>query len=232
MRAMKLLCLIALVFSLFFVGENFTFASDEEEITLTPEQQKEVEEAKKRTQEVLQNSDDEIDTEEVEKIAKLKGVSSDIYSQDNSTSAVGTYGDILVTLSTSSSDSSAWAGGHAGVVSEVSGYVVEIFGNRGKLNGVRHWKNNWNTRYSHVRGLYVKGASGSEYSYAASYARNKIGKSYNYNFFNKKTTKRFYCSQLAWRAWYNKGYDLDNGGAVWPVNLIDSSKTGVFYKKG
>lgn len=234
MRFFVFLCSFAVVFSSIFVGGNVTYASSEEEITLTPEQQLEIEEAKKRTEEVLNSKDDGLNPNDLEEYALQKGLSLSSVDEitTQSSSAVGTYGDILVTLSSSSSGSSSWAGGHAGVVSNASGYVVESFGNKGDKNGVRHWTNNWKTRYSHVRGLYVKGASGSDYSYAASYARGKIGSPYNYNFFNKTTTSSFYCSQLAWRAWYNKGYDLDNGGAVWPVNLIDSSKTSAFYKKG
>lgn len=141
---------------------------------------------------------------------------------------IGSYGDMLVTLDGLSSSSSAWAGGHAGLV-EDSNTVIECFGNKGDLNGVRRWPNDWAYRYSDVTGLRVYNATLSQYWAALAEGQKHIGKPYNYNFFYISTTNSFYCSQLCWRAWVNQGYDLNDGGAVWPVDLIESSKTYAFY---
>ncbi|MGA9174940.1 MAG: YiiX/YebB-like N1pC/P60 family cysteine hydrolase [Thermoactinomyces sp.] len=186
--------------------------------SFTPEQLKEIAKAEQKTRYVAAH------WKEIKQVKKPSSSSVSIQS-------VGQAGDILVTLDGTSS-SSMWAGGHAGVVSDVSGYVVESFGNKGDLNGVRHWPNDWDTRYNQVKGLRVNGATSGDYAYAASYARQQIGKPYNYNFFDITTTSSFYCSQLAWRAFYNLGYDLNDGGAVWPVDLIESPLTYAFYSKG
>ncbi|SDY86702.1 YiiX/YebB-like N1pC/P60 family cysteine hydrolase [Thermoactinomyces sp. DSM 45892] len=215
------------------IGSVSSYAT--EEIQLTPAQQKEVELAKKRTIQEREHPSKKFDPKVVQMESKQRGVSYDtiLKQQEIGATSVGTKGDILVTLSGVSSGSSAWAGGHAGIVSEVAGFVVESYGNKKESeNGVQHWRNNWDDRYKHVRGLWVKQADGDDYNYAASHARAKIGLPYNFNFFNTSTTSRFYCSQLVWRAWYNKGFDLNDGGAVWPVDLIESPKTTIFYSKG
>jgi uncharacterized protein YycO len=146
---------------------------------------------------------------------------------------IGQPGDILVTLDGTSAGFE-WAGGHTGIVSDVPGYVVEAFGNKSlSQNGVRHWVNDWKTRYKKVKALWVKGAKAEDYAYVATYNRQQLGKKYNYNFFNIKTTSRFYCSQLVWRAWYNRGWDLNYGGsAVWPVDLLRSPHTIAYYSQG
>jgi uncharacterized protein YycO len=203
---------------------------------LTAEQWKDVKQAKAKTVRELKQPSKVLDVRKVRAEAKKRGLDPNKVLQRQQVGAmsgsVGIYGDILVTLDGTSSGSSAWAGGHAGVVSDVSGYVVESFGNKGDLNGVRHWPNDWATRYYHVRGLWVSGAYDSNYAYSASYSRSQIGKPYNYNFFNITTTSSFYCSQLVWRSWYNQGWDLNDGGAVWPVDLLESPYTIVFYSQG
>ncbi|MFC7441124.1 YiiX/YebB-like N1pC/P60 family cysteine hydrolase [Laceyella putida] len=185
-------------------------------ISYTPLQQQDIQQAKEKTKQAIANWDNGAGTR----------------SDASVTGAIGAPGEILVTLDGTSSGSSAWAGGHAAVVSDVAGYTVESFGNKGDLNGVRHWVNDWSTRYTKVKGLRVQGATGADYSYAASYNRQQIGKPYNYNFFNVTTTSSFYCSQLVWRAYYNRGYDLNDGLAVWPVDLIESPLTYEFYSQG
>lgn len=207
-----------------------------ENVTYTAEQLKEIERAKKRTEQELKQPSKKFDLKRVQAEAKRRNMNVNQLVQKQEMGAmagsIGKPGDILVTLKGKSSSSFAWAGGHAGIVSDVSGYVVESFGNKGDLNGVRHWPNDWATRYSHVRGLWVSGANTTHYNNAAAYARSQIGKPYNYNFFNVSTTNSFYCSQLVWRAWYNQGWDLNDGLAVWPVDLVESPHTIIFYSKG
>lgn len=204
--------------SMFLIGGIF-FSSfvnaNAEEFTYTKEQQKEIESAKQRTEQAIKNWDKEKQTK-----FSNKG--------DNINILIGGGGDILLTLDSASSDSSAWAGGHAGIVYD-SSTVIESFGNKGDLNGVRKWANNWTSRYTHFKQLRINGATSGEYSSAATYAAGRVGLPYNYDFFNVTTTTKFYCSQLVWRAWYNLGYNLNDGGAVWPVDLDQSSKTYVVY---
>lgn len=192
--------------------------------------------AKKETYFQSYHWNNSLDVKRIKKEAEVKHV----IVQDNQMNAlfvkgnaIGNPGDILVTLDGTSAGLD-WAGGHTGIVSDVSGYVVEAFGNK-KIgqNGVRHWINDWKTRYKKVKALWVDGAKANDYTSVATYNRQQIGKGYNYNFFNIKTTARFYCSQLVWRAWFNRGWNLNYGGsAVWPVDLIKSPYTIVYYSQG
>ncbi|WP_051272054.1 YiiX/YebB-like N1pC/P60 family cysteine hydrolase [Shimazuella kribbensis] len=192
--------------------------------------------AKKETLIQSYQWNNELPLERIQKEAALKQVNIQDEQMESlfvTGNAIGEPGDILVTLDGTSAGFE-WAGGHTGVVSDVPGYVVESFGNKSiEKNGVRHWVNDWKTRYKKVKALWVEGATLNDYAYAASYNREQIGKAYNYNFFNIKTTTRFYCSQLVWRAWYNRGWDLNYGGsAVWPVDLIKSPHTIAYYSQG
>lgn len=44
---------------------------------------------------------------------------------------------------------------------------------------------------------------------AARYAERQLGKSYNWNYLDRQTTEKFYCSQLCWRAWIQQGFKVD-----------------------
>lgn len=187
---------------------------------LTEEQLTEISLKKAQTENLRQNWDKR--KAEVQKA--LKGEAS----LQAVAGCIGSYGDILVTLDGLSIGSSAWAGGHAGLV-EDSNTVIECFGNKGDLNGVRRWPNDWANRYNGVNGLRVNSATLANYQAAKAEGGKHVGKPYNYNFFYITTTNSFYCSQLVWRAWYNQGFDLNDGGAVWPVDLIESSRTYSFY---
>jgi len=147
-------------------------------------------------------------------------------------SSLGTYGDILVTYSFSSFGIDVAATGHAAIVYNNSNYTVESFPD----GGVRVYNNDWANK-SKVYGVRVKGASGSDYTNAASYALTQANsqKPYNWNFFNKGTTDSFYCSQLVWRAWKNQGYEVDRMNLgdwepVSPAELVGGDGTYVFYK--
>ncbi|MCH5584948.1 hypothetical protein MK805_08170 [Shimazuella sp. AN120528] len=192
--------------------------------------------AKKETLTQVYKWNNNLPIERIQKEAAIKHVKikdAQMQSLFVTGNAIGKPGDILVTLD-GTSTGFEWAGGHTGIVSDVPGYVVESFGNKSiGLNGVRHWVNDWKTRYKKVKALWVEGATPNDYKYVAAYNREQIGKGYNYNFFNITTTARFYCSQLVWRAWYNRGWDLNYGGyAVWPVDLIKSPYTIPYYSQG
>lgn len=51
----------------------------------------------------------------------------------------------------------------------------------------------------------------------------QVGKPYNWNFFDITTTSKFYCSQLAWRAWYNRGWILSKA----PIQSYFTRKANV-----
>lgn len=205
------------------VAQNMTKNVDLSLVGLTAEQLAEINMKKAETENMKKNWD-----QVKAKLDNTVDVKKGEVSLQAVAGCIGSYGDILVTLDGLSSGSSAWAGGHAGLV-EDSNTVIECFGNKGDLNGVRRWPNDWANRYSDVTGLRIYGATLAQYSAALAEGQKHIGKPYNYNFFYISTTNSFYCSQLCWRAWVNQGYDLNDGGAVWPVDLIESAKTYAFY---
>lgn len=150
---------------------------------------------------------------------------------------LGTKGDVLVSYDLNSG-SSAIGFGHAAIVSRKSAKTVEAWHKNWspiKQHGVRRYNNNWGSRKK-VYGLWVKKSNNTKYVNAAKYAEKQADqkKPYNLNFFDKKTTKKFYCSQLAWRAWKNQGHDIDNikiDSVVSPMELVNSNNTKIFYHK-
>lgn len=152
--------------------------------------------------------------------------------------ALGTYGDILVSYSFSSLGMNIGVPGHAAIVSTISSQTVESYPkSAGHANGVRYYTNNWKSK-SKVYGIRVRGANHKQYTNAAKYAMMQADarKPYNWNFFNKGTTEKFYCSQLVWRAWKNQGFEVDrmnlgNWEPVSPAELVGGSSTYVFYYK-
>ncbi|WP_226568900.1 septation ring formation regulator EzrA [Bacillus stratosphericus] len=149
--------------------------------------------------------------------------------------SLGTKGDVLVSYD---SGSSVIGLGHAAIVSTEKKQTVESWHKNWspiKQHGVRKYNNTWRTRKK-VYGLWVKKSNNKKYINAAKYAEKqaKEKKPYNMNWLDKKTTKKFYCSQLAWRAWKNQGHDIDNikfDTVVSPMELVNSNNTKVFYHK-
>lgn len=145
-----------------------------------------------------------------------------------SSSQLGSYGDILINL-ISDSGSIGFAG-HAGIVANNNWQTIESFAKDWspiKKDGVQKYTNNWRRKGSLL--YRPVGATISQYKKAASYAESKVGKPYNWNFFDKKTTNSFYCSQLVWLAWLDAGIDIEKGsfpnGVVSPADLANSSNT-------
>lgn len=144
-----------------------------------------------------------------------------------SPSSLGVYGDILITPFGQSSSGGSFTG-HAGIVCLDSDYSMEAYTG----DGVQRRVNDWKKRYPKVIDAGIEGPAWKKhYVGAAQYAENRKGFGYNANIMNKWTTKKFYCSQLVWRAWYEQGFDLDKdgGNSVIPTDLI-SNKLRVFYK--
>ncbi|AWI35559.1 septation ring formation regulator EzrA [Bacillus safensis] len=148
--------------------------------------------------------------------------------------SMGTKGDVLVSYEINSGSASIGVG-HAAIVAQNSSNTVESWAKSyspKKQDGVRKYPNTWNTKKK-VYGLWVKGSSNAKYIGAAKYAEKQASnkKPYNWNFLNKNTTKSFYCSQLAWRAWKNQGIDIDNikwDTIVTPMELVKSNNTKIF----
>lgn len=165
-----------------------------------------------------QDSDDLIknwDKLKVKSTSKaLKKMSTlSIESSESAPNSVGSYGDILVTPSNVFGKGSIT--GHAGIVDLNSDLTIESM----PSGGVHRLTNDWKTRYTKALcATVINGDPGQ----AVDYASSKIGSSYNYNFLNKWTTDKFYCSQLVWRAYVDQGIDLDKdgGNAVLPTDLI------------
>lgn len=156
---------------------------------------------------------------------------NDVKRDDPATrgTTLGTYGDILVSLAIDSG--SFGFAGHAAIVSASTYYTIESYAQSFSpinMDGVQIYSNTWGTRSG---SLLVRpyGASSSQYTTAASFAAGKVGLPYNWNFFNKTTTSRYYCSQLVWQAWLSAGINTETGSIpnaiIAPADLVNSSNT-------
>jgi uncharacterized protein YycO len=188
---------------------------------LTPEQLKELKDAKDRTEKLRQQI-------EMEHNSRPQG-------EVRALSYTGSRGDLLITVDTGSgsSNSSSWAGGHVAVVYDQYN-TLESYGKySGDLNGVKWWTTDWSTRYTHFKGCIPNGATSTQRNNAGFYALNQYGEPYNMDFWDKWTTDAWYCSQLGWRSWYEQGYDTDSNGssAVWPVDVYQSSSLRTLYSQ-
>ena len=107
---------------------------------------------------------------------------------------------------------------HAAIVKYQGSSALFSIGPDGE-NGV--W---WNSRsllhqYSHasVQRVDTWPLSSNRRQNAADYARNQLGKPYNWIFIDKWRTDAFYCSQLCWAAYYHPSpwyYKLDVDGVL------------------
>ena len=125
--------------------------------------------------------------------------------------------------------------GHAAIVWDAN-HVIEAQG-----KGIVIGKNNWMQTRREVFGVTVRQTSKEQDAKAAAWCKKQLGKKYNINYFNKKTRKKFYCSQLVWAAFYDLYHiDLSDEGwrpatwtsAVHPLELVTSRQTKtIFYYK-
>jgi uncharacterized protein YycO len=201
---------------------------------LTKEQQTEVAKAKAKTDQIRKQWETQAPTYFQDPKSKTPNSSNGISSNSitpNASSVLSRAGVFLVELDSSSSSSLAWAGGHAGMVWNAS-YTVESFGNKGSQNGVRYWPNNWTTRYTHFQARTCYDTTFDQDYNAAAMATTEVGKPYNYNFFYINQDSSFYCSQLVWYCFHKLyGIDLNDGGAVWPVDLVETDKAFTIYSQ-
>ncbi|SDJ06049.1 YiiX/YebB-like N1pC/P60 family cysteine hydrolase [Alteribacillus bidgolensis] len=160
---------------------------------------------------------------------------SEAFSASSTDSILGSYGDVLVTLDSSSS--SGYFGGHAAIVSDYSdNWTLESFmagfsSQSPDEDGVMWQINNWKTRYDTVAGYWPQASGSSDYKEAALYAENQLHEPYNTDFTNKWNTSKWYCSQLVWRAWYEQGVDIDGvtNGVIFPKDITKSNNVYAFY---
>ncbi|MBQ7184596.1 MAG: hypothetical protein IJR97_11490 [Clostridia bacterium] len=119
--------------------------------------------------------------------------------------------------------------GHAAIVWN-SAKVIEAV-----ARGVVWGNNNWRQTKKNIYGLTVKGTTAAQDAKAADWCRKQIGKKYNYNYFNKSTRAKFYCSQLVWAAFKDLyRIDLDTSlftkFAIHPMELVYTNRTSLIYR--
>ena len=119
--------------------------------------------------------------------------------------------------------------GHAAIVWSKKKVVESL------SDGVGMHNNNWKTKKKEIYGVTVASTDTGKDRSAALWCKKQIGKSYNFNYFNVKTRKKFYCSQLIWAAYKDKyGIDLNTnlyGKAVHPMELVNTDKTALIDSK-
>lgn len=145
----------------------------------------------------------------------------------NNSSALGTFGDILINPNSSSSTTSSFIG-HAAIVSMKNEITIESFPrDRSPIHrdGVQRYDNRWRN-YHGVLLYQPKNAGTVEYKRAAGFAEKQIGKPYNWKFFEKNRKDAYYCSQLVWQAWLSAGIDIEKGsipnGVIAPMDIATS----------
>jgi len=105
--------------------------------------------------------------------------------------------------------------------------------------GVEIGPNNWNTSKNQAYAVTVKDTTSKQDVSAADYCYSQLGKPYNWNFYRMDYRNKFYCSQLI-RSAYLDLYDIDlntgdfdilTGKAIHPMELVNTSKTKLIYRK-
>lgn len=153
-------------------------------------------------------------------------VEKDMDLYNSSGKAVGKPGDILISITDDkNTDINAIMMGsistHAAIVDSDPKKVLEVY-----QNNVENRANDWRTRYKKILVLRPK-TNEETIKGAIEYGHTKLNTHFNFDFFNKTRTDKFYCSQFVWRSYFNNGLDLDrNGGrAVFPYDFISDKAT-------
>lgn len=231
-KILKIFLVSVLGFGIFGIGSTNVYASDSDVPPYDDELKEKYEEVYKQDAELIEYLNSNMDKllaegKEAAKLDTEKGP----YVESRS-AQLGTYGDILVSLIIDSG-SSGFAG-HAAIVSTNNAKTMESFAKGWSpidKDGVQVYDNTWNKSGAIL--LRPVNAAG-KYTGAAKWAEKQKGKPYNWNFFNKTTTSKFYCSQLVWLAWKSQGIDTEKGsipnGIIAPADLVNSSNTYVVKK--
>ena len=151
-------------------------------------------------------------------------------AKGNGKSMKGTYptrkGVILVT----STGKIAKVVGHSAIVYS-SGYVVESV-----KDGVIIGRNNWKTKKSNMAAVTVRSTTMKEDAKVSDWCRKQKGKKYNFDYYDIKKVKEYYCSQLIWAGFNNlykidlntKAYDLGKKRAIGPYEFVRKSSSVLF----
>ena len=151
-------------------------------------------------------------------------------AKGNGKSMKGTYptrkGVILVT----STGKIANVVGHSAIVYS-SGYVVESV-----KDGVIIGRNNWKTKKSNMVAVTVRSTTMKEDAKVSDWCRKQKGKKYNFDYYDIKKVKEYYCSQLIWAGFNNlykidlntKAYDLGKKRAIGPYEFVRKSSSVLF----
>ncbi|MFT4295509.1 MAG: YiiX/YebB-like N1pC/P60 family cysteine hydrolase [Micropruina sp.] len=119
--------------------------------------------------------------------------------------------------------------GHA-AIGYSSSQVVESVS-----SGVVRGANDWFRSKSQAYQTSVRSTTAAQDAAAADWADGQRGKPYNWNYLDRDTRKRFYCSQLVWAAFKDKyGIDLDTSAYLWavhPMELVNTSAVYLIYRK-
>lgn len=232
----RLLVTVICGLTLAFGGINPAFAASENVPNYSPQEmeflrkQKEID--NKQIQMVLQQVQQ---FEEGKQVMPFESQSKKVMANTMSnSSALGSYGDIIVSLIADSG--SVGFAGHAAIVAGNDWQTIESYAKEWSpinKNGVQRYTNNWGSKSGTL--LYrPKGAVPSQYKTAASYAERQVGKPYNWQFWEKKATHKFYCSQLVWMAWLEAGIDTEVGSIpnaiIAPADLANSTNTYLVTK--
>lgn len=150
------------------------------------------------------------------------------------TAAKGTYptrkGVILVTAD-------AYKGliptGHAAIIYSNKKVIEALSG------GVTYGANDWNKAKTTCYAVTTYKTTREKDEQAADYCKGKIGKPYNYNYYDMGTRKKFYCSHLVRSAYLDKfnidlntsDFDLGKLKAIHPLELATTDKTYMIYAK-
>ncbi|WP_053072149.1 YiiX/YebB-like N1pC/P60 family cysteine hydrolase [Rossellomorea marisflavi] len=117
--------------------------------------------------------------------------------------------------------------GHAAIISNTSGYVIEALPKPGVTHQPAHTY--WSTVSDEVE-MYVKKASWANYDQAIKYAKSQIGDPYKLKT-TINNTSNWYCSKLVYKAFKSAGHDLALGSPYpLPLDLKVDKNTVTLYK--
>ena len=121
--------------------------------------------------------------------------------------------------------------GHAGIIIN-SHQIIES----SCLEGVHYGPNDWDISKKTCYCSTPKLISKQKSFLAANWSQSQINKKYNYNFFNWRNaeSKKFYCSQIIWAAYYKTSQtDLapNHPLILFPIDLISNQATKIIYLK-
>ena len=117
--------------------------------------------------------------------------------------------------------------GHTAIIYS-SGFVVEAL-----KSGVVISRNNWKTTKSNMAAVTVRNTTPKQDAKVSDWCKKQKSKKYNFDYYNTKTNKKYYCSQLIWAGYKNllnidlntKAYDTDQKKAIGPYEFVRKSNS-------